>query len=235
MLRSLLPLVLPLAIVTAACGDDSFHVQHAAEFPKGGGATLSVFGVYKDGRLAPEGWDPLRTHLTPLFGATTCEPGYPDILTPSGAPVLQAVDDYSRANGVTDELLDRLSASAKGDLVLLITETGRPGVHVDNSNAPASSGPPTLRAGGRRGGATQAGPKKPVPEASTFEMVGLVFSVHAHKTVAAIRMTYAGASMDDALQAFMERLGSELPRSTCAGWKSDLHLEVGDVRRLDTE
>jgi hypothetical protein len=233
-IRTLLLLI--LAATSAACGDNSFQAQHAPEFPRTPGAHVSVFGVYKDGRLAPEAWDPLRVHLAPLFSAPACEAGYPDIVTASGTPVLQAIDDYSRANGVTDELLDRLSSAAKGDFVLLVTETGRPGVKVDTSEpSSAGAGPATLRAGGPHGGRAPAQTRKPIPDASTFEVVGLLFSVHAHKTVGAIRMSYSGASFDDAMQGFFVRLGSELPGATCDGWKSDLRLDLSDIHKLETE
>jgi hypothetical protein len=227
------------SLLSAGCGDDSFKVQRAPEFPMMPGAHVSVFGVYKDGRLAPEAWDALRVHLAPLFGAPACEPGYPDIVSSSGTPVLQAVDDYSRANGVTDELLDRLSTAAKGDLVLLVTETGRAGAKVaDTSDAPganAGAGPASLRTGGRHGGATPAQSRKPVAEANTFEVVGLLFSTHAHKTVGVVRLTYTGASFDDAMQSFFGRLGSELPGATCEGWRPDLKLDAAEIRKLDTE
>jgi hypothetical protein len=236
MRTSLATLALFLSLACAACGDDSFSVQHAAEFPRAPGAHVSIFGVFKDGRLAPEAWDPLRVHLTPLFGAVACEPGYPDVVTPSGTPVLQAVDDYSRANGVTDELLDRLSVAAKGDFVLLLTETGRPGVHAEGADAPSpSSGPPSLRTGGRHGGPGPSQTRRPVAEAPTFEAVALLFSVHAHKTVGAIRMSYSGSSFDDAMQALFARLGQELPGAVCEGWKGGLHLDVSDIKKLDTE
>ncbi len=232
--RFFLALPLAAALVLPACGDDSFHVQRAPEFPKASGAALSIFGVYRDGRLAPEAWDSFRSHLAPLFGTSPCEPGYPDILTTSGTPALQAVDDFSRANGVTDELLDHLAPAAKGDLVLLITMTGRPGKPTESDNLGPSAAAPSMRGGGRRG---QGGvpTKKPVVDTNTFEAVGIVFSVKAHHSVAAIRLAYTGASLEDALQSFMTKLGAELPQATCAGWKGDLRIDASDIRRIETE
>ena len=224
---------LGLCLASAACGDDSFQVRRAPEFPRTAASRVSVFGVYKDGRLAPEAWDPLRSPIKQLFGPTTCEPGYPDLLTASGTPVLQAVDDFSRANGVTDELLDLLATHAKGDYVLLITETGRPGNHVESS--PPGGGPAALSAGGRGGAAGPAPARKPVPDAGSFEMVGVVFSAHAHKSVGAIRMSFSGASLDVALQSFFARLARELPGATCQGWRGDLRLDLADVKRLATD
>jgi hypothetical protein len=239
MLRRLarLALALPLLFAATAC-DDSFHVERAPEFPRGGGSSVSVFGVYRDGRLAPEAWDVFRSHLAPIFGTSSCEPGYPDILTASGTPTLQAVDDFSRSNGVTDELLDKLAPMAKGDLVLLITMTGRPGAKPASEGpggGPGGPGAPPaapMRSGrGQRG----AAPVKTTVEAAQFEAVGIVFSVKAHKSVAAIRMSYSGGSLEDAIDRFTARLGSELPRSTCGGWKGDLRIDATDIKRLETQ
>ncbi len=236
-----LPVALALALVvaTAACGDDSFHVQRAPEFPRASGATVSVFAVYRDGRLAPEAWDSLRSHLAPLFGVAPCEPGYPDILTSSGTPALQAVDDFSRANGVTDELIDLLAPMAKGDLILLVTLTGRPGPKSESDTSgpsPTQMTTPGMRGGGRgRGTPSASSPRKPATPENTFEAVGAVFSVKAHHSVAAIRLTYTGTSLDEALQSFMTRLGAELPQAKCGAWKLDGHVEPSDVRRLESE
>ncbi len=241
MLRSLaLPLAVAAALTTAACGDNSFHVQRTPEFPKTAGASLALFGVFRDGRLAPEAWDAFRSHTSPVFGVTACEPGYPDILAASGTPTLQAVDDYARANGVTDELLDRLAAASKGDLLLLITMTGRPSSKADSdkdSSTPIQTSVPGMRGGGRggRGAQGSAPPKKAAGDANAFEIVGVVFSAKAHKSVGAIRLTYTGTSVDEALQSFMTRVGEEIPQATCGAWRSDLHLEPGDIRKLDTD
>jgi hypothetical protein len=230
-------LAVALAAATTACGDDSFHVQRAPEFPKAAGSAISVFGVYRDGRLAPEAWDSLRSHLAPLFGVSPCEPGYPDILTSSGTPTLQAVDDFTRANGVTDELLDRLAPMAKTDLMLLITLTGRPGpkTEADTPSNPAQMTAPGMRGGGRRGTPTSGTPRKAALDAVAFEADAVLFSAKAHHSVAAVRMTYTGTSLDEALQSFMTRLGAELPQAACGGWKMDIHVDASDIRRLDTE
>jgi hypothetical protein len=211
------------------------RVQRAPDFPRAAGSKVSVLGVYRDGRLAPEAWDLFRAHLAPLFGTASCEPGYPDILTASGTPTLTAVDDFTRANGVTDELLDKLSPMAKGDLVLLITMTGRPGVKPASDPSGPGLAPSTpMRAGGgggRRGGAP---PKQTAPaDPNAFEAVGLLYSVKAHHSVAAIRMKYTGASMDEAIDRLMTSVGAELPGSTCAGWTGDLHIDASDIKRLE--
>jgi hypothetical protein len=230
-------LVACVALASGACADTSFHVEHAKGFASPEAAPIAVFGVYRDGRLAPEAWDILRPHIAPLFSGSACDPGYPDILTPSGTPVLQAVDDFSRDNGVTDELLARLGSVSKSDLILLVVMTGRPTTHgeTSTSNEPTPQSA-AFRGGGRRGMNPSPGAARTTTsDARTFELVGLVFSKKAHQTVLAVRLNYGGTSIDEALDAFVTKLAGELPRATCAGWSGDLHLEVGDVRRIGTE
>ena len=236
--RALSPFLLAAALggsgVLSGC-DDSMRVQRAPDFPRSGGSKVSVLGVYRDGRLAPEAWDLFRAHLSPLFGTSACEPGYPDILTVSGTPTLTAVDDFTRANGVTDELLEKLSPMAKGDLILLITMTGRPGVKPESDSSGPGLAPSTpMRAGGgsgRRGGPP---PKQTLAaNANAFEADGLLFSVKAHHSVAAIRMKYTGASIDEAIDRLMKAIGGELPGSTCGGWTFDLHIDASDIKRLE--
>jgi hypothetical protein len=219
----------------AGCGDGSFHVDRAAGFPRSPAATISVLGVYRDGRLAPEAWDVFRPHLTPLFGVPACEPGFPDILASSGQQVVAAVDDYSRANGVTDELMDKLAPLAKGEFILLLVVNGRPGKHSDSDSTPTPTAPtPSGRGGGRRG-TPSSGSSKTTTEVPQFEAVGILFSTKAHRSVGAIRMNYAGASIDEALEMFTSKLGSELPQATCSGWTGGVHLDASDIRRLATE
>jgi hypothetical protein len=221
--------------LSAGCSDDSFHVERGPEFPRGPNPTIAVFGVYRDGRLAPEAWDLFRQRMASVYGPSPCEPGYPDILAPSGTAALQAVDDYTRENGVTDELLDKLAPMTSADLLLLLTLTGRPSKAVDSAGpSPATTAPPpTMRGSGRRG--ASAPPRGAPPQTPTFEAVGILFSVKAHKSVEAIRMTYTGQSMDEALERFTAKLGSELSGAKCGTWKADLHIEASDVRRLATE
>ncbi len=218
-----------LSAASGGCGDGSFHVERTPELPRGGGTTLSVFGVYRDGRLAPEAWDSFRSHLTPLFGASACEPGYPEVFAGSQSGVVQAVDDFTRGSGVTDELLDRVAVAAKGELVLVIALTGRPGMRTE-TEAPRASAP--VRPGRR--GTPSTGAYR-VSESVPFEAVGIFFSRKAHRSVGAMRLAYGGPSLDEALETFMTRLGGELPRAVCAGWSPDLRLEVGDIRRLEAQ
>jgi hypothetical protein len=232
-----------VALALSACSDDSFSVQRSPAFPSQG-AALSVFGVFKDGRMSPESWDVLRPRLTPILGSAACETGYPEAVNASSPELGQAVDDYTRANGVTDDLLEQFAPMAKGDLILLVMMTGRP----HTGSEPTSPGPkagagtdpsptsPPARAGGRRGyqGAGPARAQAAV-ERGAFEVAASMFSVKTHRPVGAVSMRYTGASMDDALQSFAAHLADELPKASCAGWNADVHVDPAKIRKLDSE
>jgi hypothetical protein len=232
---SLVALGVALAVASVGCGDNSFTVQRSVAFPSSG-AALSVFGVFKDGRMSPEAWDDLRPRLTPILGAAACQTAYPEALNASGPELTQAIDDYTRANGVTEDLLDLTGPMAKGDLVLLVIMTGRPHVAKDAPSEP-SQPPPPARPGGRGGrGYQSVGPgRTPGREPDAFEVAASLFSVKTHRLVGAISLRYTGQSRDEALQSFAERLTAELPQATCAGWSADVHVEPTKVRKLESE
>jgi hypothetical protein len=230
-------LALALALTTSACGDGSFSVQRSPAFPPSG-ATLSVFGVYKDGRMSPESWDSLRPRLGPILGANACETGYPEAANASSPELGTAVDDYTRANGVTEDLLEQLAPMAKGDLILLVMMTGRPHTGPDTSQpapAPTTPAAPPARAGGRRGGYQGAGPGRAAIERGAFEVAASLYSVKTHRSVGAISMRYTGSSLDEALESFATHLADELPKASCGGWNAEVHVDPAKIRKLDSE
>jgi len=227
-------LVAAAMTVLGGCADGSFSVQRSAAFPRSG-AALSVFGVFKDGRMSPEAWDDLRTRLNPILGATACETAYPEALNASGPELSQAVDDFTRANGVTEDLLELLGPMAKGDLVLLVIMTGRPHASKDATQDSPATPPPPARAGGRRGYQSVGPGRTPGREPEAFEVAASLYSVRAHRSVGAISLRYTGQSKEEALQSFADRLAAELPLASCAGWNADVHVEATKVRKLESE
>jgi hypothetical protein len=228
-------LALALALTISGCGDGSFSVQRTAAFPPSG-ATLSVFGVYKDGRMSPESWDTLRPRLTPILGASPCETGYPEAVNASSPELGTAIDDYTRANGVTEDLLEQLAPMAKGDLIVLVMMTGRPHTGPDTSQpAPAPTAPPA-RTGSRRG-YQGVGPARSqaATERGAFEMAASLYSVKTHRSVGAVSMRYTGSSLEEALDSFATHLAEELPRASCGGWNADVHVDPAVIRKLESE
>lgn len=94
------------ALACTSCGDDAFTVRFAPEYPRGQ-ASVSVLGVFKDGRMSAEAWEQLGPTLAASFGS--CTPLYGTQFLANDGEIASGIDDYVRANGVTDELLDWLA------------------------------------------------------------------------------------------------------------------------------
>ena len=137
--RALLALLL---LTATSCGDADTHftVNTAPDLQK---MTVSVLGVFKEGRMSPESWDEIGPKISSVFGAQgMCPIAYNAKLITDKPDLAEAVDDYSRANGVTDDLLDQLAPAANGDAVLVITVAGRPIKQAHDSSASAMPPPP---------------------------------------------------------------------------------------------
>src|SRR5207244_3335524 len=118
-----------------------------------------------------------------------CEVAYGDKLLTTAPGLSSAVDDYARANGVTDDLLDRLAPMAKGDTIMILTIAGRPPQPIGDKGAQVSSPAPSqpmMR--GRRGlaGGMPSGSSETLPRTdnNVFEMSASLFSIRLHRSVA---------------------------------------------------
>ena len=134
--------------------------------------SVSVFGIFRNGRMSPEAWEEFGKVLSAPFSQHACEAAYNNDLAEVNPELMSAIDDYTKENGVSDELLDKFSALAKGDTILVIAINGQlPKPAADTSaekpSKPAQSqtssgqgnnggsGPPPGQGGGRgmgRGG-----------------------------------------------------------------------------------
>ncbi|HEY8075267.1 MAG TPA: hypothetical protein VIF62_14180 [Labilithrix sp.] len=218
-----------------ACSDETFSVRYAPEWPRGP-TRLSVLGVFKDGRLNGEEWDAIGPSLTSSFAGAPCEAAYGAKLVASAPALVSAVDDYTRANGVTDTLLDRLAPMAGGDAVLVITIAGQP-PHASDAGLPSSGqGPSPSMGAGRRGrmppsGGGYGGRAAPRSH-DELEIAASLFSVRLHRSVALVAMTYTGKSTDEALAKFGEKLRSELGGSSCVPWRWDVRIDDAEIKNL---
>src|SRR4051794_14862297 len=106
-----------LALGSASCGAGvDFDVHYAPGFAPGG-AGISVFGVFRDGRMSPESWKELGPVVAEVLGqppddavpgATkrraavdpTCQAAYGDALKRARPELFTEVDDYARSNGI---------------------------------------------------------------------------------------------------------------------------------------
>jgi len=210
-----------------------FTTKLASDFAPAG-RTVSVLGVYKDGRMSEGGWAILKPHVLPALGGGVCTPGY-DVLAPADSPLAQAIDDYTVADGPTDELLAQLAPAARGDLILVLTLAGRLPVQrkVDVTATPQSgSAAPGGGAGGGGGGrwsnVTPTGPEDP----NALDISASLYSVRDARSVGLLALQYRGDSVNEAMAKFGARLANTFPRAVCADWNGDVKIDPERIRRI---
>lgn len=225
-----------VAIATgAACaGDDAqFNVKYAPDYAKGG--TVSVLGIFKDGRMSPETWDQLGPLL---LTKQKCETAYNVDLVALSPTLSSAIDDYARANGITDALLDQLAPVARGDAIMVITVAGHPPQKIAREGgAPRASPQPVMRGGGRGRGRVPYGSSgsTSTTDGSVFEVSASLFSIRLHRSIALVSMTYSGRDVEAALAKFAAKLSASLPEISCVGWNWDVHVDEEKIRTLPEE
>lgn len=247
--------------VVAACatsgeGQPQFSVTRTPDFAKSG--TVSVFGIFRNGRLSPESWDDLGASLSAPFSQTACEAAYTNTLANANPSLTSAVDDYAKENGVSDELLDRFAPLAKGDTIMTIAINGEPARPKADAGAGKASKPATARSpsgqghyggpgggpgGGRgmgRGGGFGRGgfggrsqpSERRKPERDAWEVSASFFSVRLHHSVSQVSMIYSGQNLEGALKAFLGRLGVEMPDVPCRGWNWSVQVDGDSLRKM---
>ena len=220
-------------LATAACGpaDARFSTRVASDFAPGH-HRVSVLGVFKNGQMSSDAWVAMAPRVAPAFGASACEAAYSDALLSTNGALSSAIDDYARANGPADELVAQLAPAAKGDLVVIFTLSGQlPG---PKSKAPAGGGNPAPGpAGGGRHGrrASNTGPGFAGPDTNELDISASIFSVPLHRSVGLVSMQYYGASVDDAVAKFSDRLASVLPAAQCDGWDWTATIDPDRIRQ----
>jgi hypothetical protein len=241
-IRSLLLLLLPSSLCLSCGAGSDFHVQFAPGFAPAS-HTVSVFGVYKDGQMSAEAWDALSPRMAYWLGAGACRAGYVDGASgKSDAPLWSAVDDYSRSNGPTDDLLAEISPAAQGDLVMVVTVAGKvPAQEKSNPSqdapTPSTSGAaagPMGGMGGRGGASLGNRHDKMMPAGSkdALDLAALLYSTSARKSVAEVSLEYTGHKLDDAISEFAAKLREALPGATCSGWTWEGKVDVDRIRKL---
>jgi hypothetical protein len=227
--------VFALVASTVACNSSAhWDTKFASGFTPAG-HTVSVFGVYKNGQMSAEAWDALRPRLGPLLGGRQCEIAGSDPL--ANDALFTAVDDYTRTNGPTEDLLAQLAPAARGDLILVLVEAGslppQENISVVNSQAP---GPSPMASKGTAGLSAFA-PKKgsTVGEHDVLQLSALLFSVAQGRSVGLIDMQYSGDSVGDAEGEFTARVEQLLPATTCRGWDWHAGVDPDRIRKLAQE
>jgi hypothetical protein len=209
---------------TAACDDATFKVKYAPGYQPAK-VSLSVFGVFRGGRMSLDAWGPIGTAVSKALGAQeTCEPGYSERLQHENEDLFAAIDDETRNNGLTEDLLAKLEPQAEGDMILTISVHGSlPSSVNPNQEAPQSPGnaPPAPRGGvgaGRGGrGPEHTGVPKMVGK-KTLDFTASLYSKSLHRPVARLDMSYDGVSAEEAVARFATAVGTLAPGSGCRGW-----------------
>lgn len=215
------------------CAGTKFDVQSAPSWSRGN-HRVSTFGVRRDGLMMRDGWGALGPEMAAPFRANACEVAYSAQTFKAATDFGAAVDDYIRSYGVTDELLGKLAPAAQGDAILFITLSGHPQYSGD-------SGPPSAAAMGGRGKVGMQGGVFNVDKGGSssgssdggFTVDAVLFSVADKKSIAELRMNYAGNRIDDALRLFNDRFEKEFPGTACAGWNWAGQVDAATVKSLD--
>ncbi len=231
-------LCLVVSAASASCGggDAHFDVKYAPGFPQAS-TKVSVFGVFKDGRVSAESWDELGPRVSPAFGGGLCETAYSAELLATRPGLASAVDDFARANGVTDSLLDLFGAAAKGEIILFFTVSGHVSPRSNPPSQQVTGAPAQMGRGGgmgrRQPTSSMSEPTRGKDRGSTFEVSATMYSVHLHTSVALVTMTYSGPSAEEALKAFAEQLKAAIPSASCTGWNFSVPVDEERIRHLE--
>jgi hypothetical protein len=221
--------IVALACFCACAGEDADLTTFTAPTLAGKAPhALSVFGVFRDGRVSTRAWDELWPKLTAILGPEPCPAAYGADLVTEGGPLASAIDEYSRNYGVTEPLLDQLAPAAKGDLVLVFVIAGA--VKTKNHSPDQRPRPAPGPGASRMRRMTYGG--APRPE-SRFEVTASLFSPKQHANVAAVNLRYGGGNEDQAIAKLVIRWTELFPTTTCAGWDFEAHpVDAEAIRAL---
>jgi hypothetical protein len=241
------------APVACASGDPQFSAKYASDF-NSGPASVSVFGVFRAGRLNAETWLEIGPLFSRIFGQDLCESAHAGSLLGSNLELASAVDAYTRENGVTEELLAQFAPASKGDLILVVTITGGPQRLAGEGRAPSpepgkATNSPQGASSSRRGQGRTVGGKlrglggRPLPRLkdpnhpgapAPLGLSAALYSVRLRHSVAVFDLTsskYSNPDVQPALESFAQQLGASIPGSTCNGWKRDFTVDPQRIRQ----
>jgi hypothetical protein len=225
------PLHVPLGLLlllAAGCRPDAVYATTFAPDFSAPHHVVSVLGVYKDGRMSSEAWGAIAARVSRSLGAATCEAAYTESATSPNHELWSAVEEYTQANGPTDDLLAKIAPAARGDLVLVVTVAGklpmREKIKVQDENQNRRNAGLT-----RNSGPTFRPPSLP-PPVDRLDLSASLFSVPKAASVALVALEYSGDSVDEALAGFTAKLASALPGATCTGWNWEANIDPEAIR-----
>jgi hypothetical protein len=238
------PLHVPLGLLllAAGCGHEAVYATTFAPDFSPPHHVVSVLGVYKDGKMSSEAWDAIAARVSRSLGAASCEAAYTESAMSPNHALWSAVDEYTLANGPTDDLLAKLAPAARGDLILVVIVAGKLPtpekikIQDENQNRQAqrNMAPQGGGLGGGSGLSRNSGPMfrahAPPAAVDRLDLSASLFSVHKAASVALVALEYSGESVDEALAGFTAKLASALPGATCTGWNWEAKIDPEAVR-----
>lgn len=215
--------LLAVALTVCACGGVDVTAQRAPNYvPRE--VTVSVLGVFKNGRMDAAAWNDWAATIDAAVGDRACAPAFDEGMEKAAPTLFSDIDETTRQDGITDEMLDRVAPSALGDAILVMEVFGTPPQMKKSESAepPPQPAPPPQSLGrrkgrGMRGGAPASAPPRE-PKRDEFDVSIGVYSIRERQVLASVQMhTDAGASAD-ALRKLSEKLRETLHGARCAGW-----------------
>lgn len=238
------------SLIIGCGGSTHFEIKYAPEYAPPT-APFSVFGVYENGRLNAEAWREISAVLSRNFGSSSCESAWNYQFQTANPTLSAAVDEYTKDNGVSDELLDKLAPMAKGGAILSFTVYRNQGMA--EPDAPKSSRPPASSArtagmsrrmvGAPMGGLRATGWARPTladaesrnASEPVYEISALLFSLKDRRSIVLVSMSHRGAELDEALDKFSARLREAIPQVSCAGWNLEAPINVANIQALHAQ
>jgi hypothetical protein len=223
-----------LLVLAAGCRQEAVYATTFAPDFSPPHHVVSVFGVFKNGKMDSEAWDALAERVSGSLGAAKCEAAYSGSATSPNHALWAAVDDYTLDNGASDDLLAKIAPAARGDLVLVVIVAGklptRKKLKIQDDNPKASQGGAGDPVGLTRNNGPMFRPK-PAPTAlDQLDLSASLFSVPKAASVALVALQYSGESVDEAIAGFTAKLASALPGATCAGWNWEAKIDPEAIR-----
>lgn len=215
------------ATVAASCATSKPTVSYAPGFVKEN-PKISIFGVFRDGRMNPEIWEDLGPAFATALHREACGIAASGAMRISSAPLFNALDGVARSDGITDQLLEKFAPAATGDSILVIVMAGRlPKKAAESEVSTTTTTAAQMRGGGGR--RPQGGTRSPGPHAhadhDVLELSASLYSKKMRQSVAMVEMTYRGASEKEAVQQLTEKIAAAFPGATCEGWLADLGVD----------
>jgi len=210
-------LLVASSLLSCGSAEADYRVQFAPGFAHER-ASVSVLGVYKDGRMSTEYWDKIGPKMSAALGGSACEVFFSERLSTQDPKLFSKIEKDAKEEGITPELVGLFATHATGQSILLVNVYGRLPVQSkkDTSAGPQPNFGPGMQGRGPMG--RHAEPRPPKDDNALVMQADLI-SAETHDVVGRIALRYTGADSEDALSKFVERVRIELPNARCTGWK----------------